>query len=257
MKRFMPCTDLLARLGFPIRAIGDETVKDVIDTVCREYIGEGRPFSRLVVFFDEFGRYAEFATIRSQIAGSGVLQQLFEGIQANADKATFVGFIQFDLNTYVQRMGQEYRNEILRVSTRYQSAEKAYLSINLETLLAHLLEKKNRDELAGHFDCDSEQSASGTFMKCINTWFPQSSNHRLWTDAKAFHHHIRKGCWPLSPYAVWLLFHLAAAGQHLQQRSALSLLNEAFKHNRDNVISGFDWQLHASDIWTENLERNF
>ncbi len=247
----------LARLGFPIRAIGDETVKDVIDTVCREYIGEGRPFSRLVVFFDEFGRYAEFATIRSQIAGSGVLQQLFEGIQANADKATFVGFIQFDLNTYVQRMGQEYRNEILRVSTRYQSAEKAYLSINLETLLAHLLEKKNRDELAGHFDCDSEQSASGTFMKCINTWFPQSSNHRLWTDAKAFHHHIRKGCWPLSPYAVWLLFHLAAAGQHLQQRSALSLLNEAFKHNRDNVISGLDWQLHASDIWTENLEKEF
>ena len=96
----------LSRLGFPIRAIGDETVKDVIDTVCREYVGEGSPFSRLVILFDEFGRYAEFATVRSQIAGSGVLQQLFEGIQANADKATFVGFIQFDLNTYVQRMSQ-------------------------------------------------------------------------------------------------------------------------------------------------------
>jgi len=245
----------LSRLGFPIRAIGDETVKDVIDTVCREYIGEDRPFSHLVVFFDEFGRYAEFATVRSQIAGSGVLQQLFEGIQANADKATFIGFIQFDLNTYVQRMGQEYRNEILRVSTRYQSAEKAYLSINLETLLAHLLEKNNQDELEKHFNRESEQNTSESIMKSINAWFPHSSNHRLWAELKAFHHHIRKGCWPLSPYAGWLLFHLAAAGQHLQQRSALSLLNEAFNNHCNTVISGYGWQLHATDIWTEDLER--
>jgi hypothetical protein len=215
----------LSRLGFPIRAMGDETVKDVIDTVCREYIGEGRPFSRVVVLFDEFGRYAEFATVRSQIAGSGVLQQLFEGIQTNADKATFIGFIQFDLNTYVQRMGQEYRNEILRVSGRYQSAEKSYLSINLETLLANLLEKKDQVALDRHFDCEAEYDKSESSMKTINSWFPESSNHRLWADSKEFHRIIRKGCWPLAPYASWLLFHLAAAGQHLQQRSALSLLN--------------------------------
>ena len=245
----------LSRLGFPIRAIGDETVKDVIDTVCREYVGEGRTFTRLVVLFDEFGRYAEFATVRSQIAGSGVLQQLFEGIQTNADKATFIGFIQFDLNTYVQRMGQEYRNEILRVSTRYQSAEKAYLSINLETLLANLLEKKDQVALDRHFDCEAEYDTSESFMKSINSWFPQSSNHRLWADSKEFHRIIRKGCWPLAPYASWLLFHLAAAGQHLQQRSALSLLNEAFKHFSTSMIPGFSWQLHATDIWSEDLER--
>jgi hypothetical protein len=245
----------LSRLGFPIKAIGDETVKDVIETVCREYVGEGQPFSRLVVFFDEFGRYAEFATVRSQIAGSGVLQQLFEGIQTNTDKATFVGFIQFDLNTYVQRMGQEYRNEILRVSTRYQSAEKAYLSINLETLLAHLLEKNDHSGLDRHFDCGVEQTVSETCMKRLNAWFPQSSHHRLWAEPAAFHHIVRKGCWPLSPYAGWLLFHLAAAGQHLQQRSALSLLNEAFSRHRTDTISGFDWQLHATDIWSEDLEK--
>ncbi|WP_028893215.1 hypothetical protein [Syntrophorhabdus aromaticivorans] len=247
--------DYLSRLGFSIRAIGDETVKDVIDTVCREYIGEGRAFSRLVVLFDEFGRYAEFATMRSQIAGSGVLQQLFEGIQTNADKATFIGFIQFDLNTYVQRMGQEYRNEILRVSTRYQSAEKAYLSINLETLLANLLEKKDQAVLDKYFDCEEEYGKSASFMRSINSWFPQSSNHRLWADSKEFHHIIRKGCWPLAPYASWLLFHLAAAGQHLQQRSALSLLNEAFSHHSKSMIPGFGWQLHATDIWSEDLER--
>ena len=245
----------LSKLGFPIKAIGDETVKDVIETVCREYIGDGQPFSRLVVLFDEFGQYAKFATMRSQIAGSGVLQQLFEGIQTNADKATFVGFIQFDLNTYVQRLGQEYRNEILRVSTRYQSSEKAYLSINLETLLAHLLAKKDPAGLDRHFDCEEERTVSKTCMNQLNAWFPLSSHHRLWTDASSFHQIVRKGCWPLSPYAGWLLFHLAAAGQHLQQRSALSLLNEAFNRHRTDSISGFDWQLHATDIWSSDLER--
>jgi hypothetical protein len=247
--------DYLASLGLNIRAFGDETVKEAISVACREYVGPGRPFGHLVVLFDEFGRYAEFATVRSQIAGSGVLQQLFEGIQSNSDKATFVGFIQFDLDTYVQRMGQEYRNEILRVSTRYQAAEKAYLSINLETLIANLLEKKDLAGLDAHFDTDSERANSATRMQQLNSWFPQARNHRLWVDASEFHRVVRKGCWPLSPYAAWLMFHLAAAGQHLQQRSALALLNETFARHAGDTFTGFDGELSAADIWTDSLEK--
>ena len=64
------------------------------------------------VLFDEFGKYTEFATVRSQIAGSGVLQDLFEAIQVNANNVCFLGFIQFELNAYVQRVAPEYKNEI-------------------------------------------------------------------------------------------------------------------------------------------------
>ena len=135
-----------AQKGIPLKAIGDETVKDVIDTVCREYCGEDKPFKHFLILFDEFGRYAEFATLQSQVAGSGVLQHLFEGVQSNAENVTFVGFIQFDLNAYVQRIAPEFKNEILRVSTRYQSANKSYLSINLETLIANLLEKLDKEK---------------------------------------------------------------------------------------------------------------
>jgi hypothetical protein len=246
--------NFLLNLGFSIKAIGDETVKDVIDTICQEYVGEGRPFGKLVVIFDEFGRYAEFATVRSHIAGSGVLQQLYEGIQANSDKVIFFGFIQFDLNTYVQRIGQEYRNEILRVSTRYQTAEKAYLSINLETLLAHLLEKSSLNELEKFLDTDIEKNKSKNYLKQINSWFPQSNNHQLWSKVTKFHHMIRIGCWPLSPFTVWLLFYLSAAGQHLEQRSAISLLAEAFKLHHSDAIPGYHWQFYATDIWSTYLE---
>jgi len=243
-----------ATKGIPIKAIGDETVKDVLDTICREYCGAGRPFRRVVVLFDEFGRYAEFATIRSQVAGSGVLQHLFEGIQSNSTTATFVGFIQFDLNTYVQRMAQEFKNEILRVSSRYQSADKAYLSINLETLIANLLEKKNHEALSFHFDRDQSKRESINISKKLRSWFPRANNHRLWCDFDQFHQVVRKGCWPLSPFASWFLFHLAAAGQHLQQRSALALLGDAFQRNKDQELESLDWEMAAVDLWSESLQ---
>ncbi|NCB25561.1 MAG: hypothetical protein EOM62_08830 [Bacteroidia bacterium] len=244
----------LAKLGFTIKAIGDETVTDVIETVCREYVGEGRRYSKLVIVFDEFGRYAEFATVRSQIAGNGVLQQLYEGVQSNSNKAIFIGFIQFDLNVYVQRIGQEYRNEILRVSTRYQSSEKAYLSINLETLLANLLEKKDRPALDTFFEGSDQKQISKTSMEKINAWLPLSRNHRLWSKLESFHKIICKGCWPLSPYAAWLLFYLAAGGQHLQQRSALALLSEALL-KRDSVeVNSYAWVMEAVDLWSDSLE---
>lgn len=243
-----------AAKGIPIKAIGDETVKDVLETVCREYCGEDKPYSRVVVLFDEFGRYAEFATVRSQVAGSGVLQHLFEGVQSNSSRATFVGFIQFDLNTYVQRMAQEFKNEILRVSTRYQSSDKAYLSINLETLIANLLEKKNHEALSRHFDQDACVRESINISQKLRSWFPKAGNHHLWCDAGLFHRIIRKGCWPLSPYAAWFLYHLAAAGQHLQQRSALALLGDAFERNKDRELENLSWEMAAVDLWSDSLQ---
>ena len=123
--------------------------------------------------------------------------------------------------------------------------------------MAHLLEKTDPIAINSYFDCAVEQAVSESNIKQLNQWFPQSSHHRLWTDSKSFHQIIRKGCWPLSPYAGWLLFHLAAAGQHLQQRSALSLLSEAFNQRRNFTITGFDWQIQAADIWSEDLEREF
>ena len=126
--------EVLAARSIKITALGGESIQDVIDVVSREYCGIDKHYRCIVVLFDEFGRYTEFATVRSHIAGSGVLQDLFEGVQANADRVCFTGFIQFDLNAYVQRVAPEQRNEILRYVTRYQSANRVYLSINLGVL---------------------------------------------------------------------------------------------------------------------------
>ncbi|WP_321495582.1 hypothetical protein [uncultured Desulfobacter sp.] len=251
---------LFEQKGLRIAVHGGESLKDLIDVACREYCGPepGKPFSGLLVLFDEFGRYAEFATMRRQIAGSGVLQHLFEGIQSNSDKATFVGFIQFELNSYIQRIAPEFKNDIIRVITRYQNADKAYLSTNLETLIAHLIEKKS-SEYEAWFEGGQSLQASQQIMDTINQWFPVSKQHHLWTNAGQFHTVVRKGCWPLSPYAVWLLYYMSSAGKHLQERSALSLLSGRMKAHMGRVAVAGNQPavMAATDLWSEELLQEF
>lgn len=245
-----------ASQGMTIRALGGESVKDVIEVASREYCGPGKPYRSLLVLFDEFGRYTEFATVRSQIAGSGVLQDLFEGIQAHSNTACFVGFIQFEMNAYVQRVGSEYRNEILRYVTRYQSADRAYLSTNLETLIANLLERPDPDLLDSWFENGAAKAESRKILENLGKWFPQTRTYQLWGNRERFHTVIRKGCWPLSPYSTWFLFYLAAAGKHLQERSALALLKDAIDRYKDWPLPvGDAWTMAPVDLWSEALQQ--
>lgn len=248
--------DFFASRGMTIRALTGESVRDVIDVAVREYCGKGKPYRNLVILFDEFGRYTEFATVRSQIAGSGALQDLFEAVQAHTGSTCFVGFIQFELSTYVQRITPEYKNEILRYVTRYQSANKIYLSINLETLIASLLEKRQPKALDKRFDNADARQESQETMDHLTQWFPQVRNHRLWGNLDQFHTVIRKGCWPLSPYSTWFLFYLAAAGKHLQERSALALLGDVLtRHEEAEVPEGTNWTLAPADLWSDALQQ--
>jgi len=248
--------DVFSSRGMMIAALRGESVRDIIDVTGREYCGVSKTFRSLLILFDEFGRYTEFATVRSQIAGSGVLQDLFEGIQANNSVSCFVGFIQFELNAYVQRVAPEYKNEILRYVTRYQSAGRSYLSINLETLIANLLEKRRTQELDRWFDGMGAESESADVARKLALWFPQARNHRLWTDASQFHQIVRKGCWPLSAFSVWFLFYLASAGKHLQERSALALLGQVFdRFSSVPIPSEGGWSLSPVDFWSEALQQ--
>jgi len=247
---------ILASININISALGGESVRDVIDVAVREYCGVGKPFRSLVILFDEFGRYTEFATLKSHIAGSGVLQDLFEGIQANAESACFVGFIQFELNAYVQRVAPEHRNEILRYITRYQSASRVYLSINLETLIANLIEKKDPRVIDNLFGGKETSQESRELMANIARWFPQSANHSLWLNHEKFHNVVRKGCWPLSAYSTWFLFYLASGGKHLQERSALALLGDLFERCGNQPIPESSADLLAPvDFWTDHLQQ--
>ena len=146
---------------------------------------------------------------------------------------------------------------MLRYVTRYQAADRSGLSVNLETLIANLLEKRNADLLTRWFDHPAAREKSAQIEGDLERWFPESCKHKVWTDSALFHKIIRKGCWPLSPYATWLLVHLTAIGKHLQERSALALLDETWKRfNESSVPEDGGWFLSPVDFWCDDLQRD-
>ena len=235
--------------GRKIWAYQGETITELIEKTVEHYCGEGNPYQSIVILFDEFGKYMEFATTKSHFAGSGVLQHLFEAIQNSSPYACFVGFIQFELNAYMQRMANEHKNEMQRYVTRYQSADQLYLSTNLETLIAHLIEKKSPEYLNEMFDKATSRIESSLEQENINRWFQSSKNMQVWNNKEMFHNIIRKGAWPLSSYSVWLLYYLSAVGNNLQERSAFALLIDVFKHyEKVDISKNKSWQIAAVDM---------
>jgi len=244
----------LSNHDMQIRNLQGESVRDLIGKAVDEYCGEGKPYQSIVVLFDEFGKYIEFASTKSHLAGNGVLQDLFEAIQSYSSHACFIGFIQFELNAYLQRMALEYKNEMQRYITRYQAASKLYLSTNLETLIANLIEKKDTAYLDNKFDNQYAISESVKAQSNLNRWFQSSKNNYVWKDPKQFHAIVRKGAWPLSPYSVWLLYYLTTVGGHLQERSALALLIDAFKQfDSQKINEGSEWEMVAVDLMSESF----
>lgn len=250
--------EILNNAGTPIEANRGESLKDIIVVTSENYCGPKKPFSDLFIIFDEFGRYTEFATIRSQIAGSGVLQQLFEGVQATSEKTIFIGFIQYELNSYVKRIGSEYQNDIQRYITRFQSAKKTYLSSNIETLIAHLIEKNNEDHLFKACKNLQDRDFSERIRNKLGNFFPLAKSHSLWQNPQKFHEVIRTGCWPLSPFSVWLLVHLTQAGNHLQGRSALFFLSRTFESFLEkNRQIDEECLINPLDLWSDELLEEF
>lgn len=209
--------------GSYINATGQESPQQVIQKVCQSYCGDGGPFQGMLVVFDEFGRYLEFAAASPHIAGDAALQQIFEGIQDNADRCFLLCLVQYELKVYLQRISRSGQSSIQRYVTRYDAAKKFHLSTNLETLIAHLIEKKDPALLN---DClfspngDQEWHSVHTF---IRKWFPKVEQYAVWRDPDKFRQVIVQGCWPLSPFAVWFLCRLE---DMLQKRSAITFVKE-------------------------------
>jgi hypothetical protein len=85
-------------------------------------------------------------------------------------------------------------------------------------------------------------------------WFPGWDKHALWCDPPRFAKIVKEGCWPLHPAGTWFLYRLASVGKSLQQRSAVSLLEDALSHHKaDQVPEGQPWTLPAVALCSDTL----
>ncbi|WP_319587905.1 hypothetical protein [uncultured Desulfobulbus sp.] len=231
--------------GYPLRAIGEESPTQLIETLCEHYCGEGKHFHGLLIIFDEFGRYLEFAADRPHIAGDAALQQIYEGVQNNSDKCSMLCLNQYELKVYLSRISRDSQSVIQRYIGRYDSAKKYHLSSNLETLFAHLIQKKD----TGFLDkfLQGKSSENQALQRDIQAWFPVSEQQSVWKNSALFQQVIVRGCWPLHPLATWFL---CRSSEFLQQRSALSFVADAFDQEKDRILGKGDksWSISATKL---------
>ena len=231
--------------GAHIPLEGRESAQDLISIFCASYCGENGPFSRLVIVFDEFGRFLEYVAERPALAGDSALQQIFQGVQDNAGRAHFVGFIQYELKAYLARLGSRDAMHIQKYITRFDVAKKYYLSPNLETIIAHLLEKPGIGALDAAFVRQATHSQKlHALMAMLLPGFKQLP---VWNDLAEFERVIVHGCWPLHPLATWFL---TRQQDIVQSRSAITFVKNAIGAcaDRDALKNQYPTLIPASVI---------
>lgn len=226
----------------------------VLETLLSEYCGMSGPFNKIVIIFDEFGRYLEYASATTTArSGDSALQQIFECAQNAEGSIQVINFIQSDIKSYLQRVDQT--SNISRYIGRYDASDKYYLSSNLETVFANLIERTDTEAfktVVAAWQTQHESDWRNVF-ESMNRWLPTKG---IWKEYSSFRQVVVEGIYPLHPIATFMLSQLS---DYLQNRSSLMLLGryvEEFSElelSENNIPFVYPEALLAGDLFTEML----
>lgn len=83
------------------------SASNILEMLISEYCGINGRFEHVILLFDEFGRYLEYASgFNAAKSGDSALQQIFETAQNANGVLQVINFIQSDIKTYLQRVDQ-------------------------------------------------------------------------------------------------------------------------------------------------------
>ena len=207
---------------------------DIISVVSEELCGIDKPYNKVLILFDEFGRYIEYVAANPTIAGDASLQQIFEAIQTASGNAVFVGFIQYELEAYLSHIDKTAN--VIRYVGRYSVSEKYYLSTNFETILANLLEKSKDgsfENIIGH-SFDRYESFHEKVRVAIRRWSGSKTLKNVWESENLYRSIIMEGCYPMHPMTVWILSNSAS---WMQQRSTIAFCAEMYESVAEDEVA--------------------
>ncbi len=218
-------------LGTSIKMSHAVSASTILNRVHQKYVIEEKKFKSIVIIFDEFGRYLEYASANPSKAGDAALQQIYEAIQNASPDILFIGFIQSELSVYISRVNND---NIMRYVGRYQNGDKYYLSSNLETVVANVIKKNDRAEeiIEGIYNSNLANLSEKLYTSIIR-WQPEFDNKSVWAQKSMFKRVILTGCYPLHPMTVALMVSLTS---YMQQRSTISFLYDKFEQIKDQDI---------------------
>lgn len=219
--------------GSYIRWDNGLTAGDILEKASEVLCDRLGIFNKIVLLFDEFGRYIEYTASHPQQAGESALQQIFEAVQNANKNIIFIGFIQSDLNAYLNRVQNA---NVRRYVGRFDGSDKYYLSSNMETVLANLLKKKDEkrfEDIINNLVIEKNRNYNNTLFNNIGRWIKESTTRGVWSDKNLYDNVILKGVYPIHPITVWIMSNLS---KWMQQRSTLTFIGDIFNRISENEI---------------------
>ena len=197
------------------------SAKSILEMLLSKFCGLNGQFDNIVILFDEFGRFLEYASgTDGGKCGDNALQEIFEVSQNAAGALQIINFIQTDIKTYLLRVDQS-RN-LSRYIGRYDESEKFHISSNLETVFANLIARNNadafKDKIVNWLNGNEENWK--IIYDNLNRWTHTSG---IWADYKKFRKVIVEGIYPMHPFSVFMLTQLS---DYLQNRSSLTIISQ-------------------------------
>ena len=229
------------------------SASNILEMIISEYCGMNGQFEHVVLMFDEFGRYLEYASgVAAAKSGDSALQQIFEVAQNMNGVLQVINFIQSDIKVYLQRVDQT--KNISRYIGRYDASDKYYISSNLETVFANLIYRKDKIAFEKNivtWQKDNEIQWQNIFKK-LNEWVITKG---MWKDYTLFRKVIVEGIYPMHPLSTFMLTQLS---DYLQNRSSLTLISQYIENYKFVDVSNRKFlimpeTLMKGDLYTEML----
>jgi len=198
--------------------------KLILDEICNELCGDGKPFDKVLIIFDEIGRYIEWLGDEDTLKDPSTMQQLYEGVKNSGGKVTFLSFIQFPLSTYFSHLAPAKYASIARYVDRYKTARSFHLSTILESVFSNLVNVKEHDQFKDF----------SVIQKNLFNWQDDFQKNILWYDKDYYNNMICKKLGAFHPLTIFLLTKLS---EFTQSRGPIMILRDLLERNRNHEVA--------------------
>jgi hypothetical protein len=172
-----------------------EIIKDTVNELCT---GKDAPFHKMLILFDELGIYTQLWCHNPIAAGNFAPQEIFNACSELQGKLCFVGFVQRELNSFVQGYSVQVQNEFKKWAGRMLPESTYHLVSNLEEVIGKLIIKKDKWKpvIKDNSPQISEESSVvwETIQRYKETW-----------DQNNFYLTVGRDCYPLHPFTTGLI----------------------------------------------------
>ena len=206
--------------------------------VTGDLCGEGKPFSGLLILFDEFSAFTRSYAQDYVLKRGTPLQSLLDGVGNCGSLAAIVALSQYDPNSDLQTIFQKLgasaddRQNIEKELNRLPEPNRYQLYSSLELVLANLLPKDdaNWDALTKDNKVwEQIEDATDDTMRLYDAHYSEEMGWGLEQLQKV----LTKGCFPFHPLTTAILCKSNLRGDESGARTVMGYLTEAFREKSE------------------------